>query len=102
MNLKVKETGIPDCFNRYNHIKTNIQWAQNNDGVRGPVGQLLLGTDCAKSFPYNLTKSNVKPIKKRKMSLLISNLTGKIIRFGSVKKYDKEIISNYILVNKIA
>ena len=49
LNLKVTEAGIPDCFNRYNHMKTNISWAQNDDGLRGPVGQLLLGADCIES-----------------------------------------------------
>ena len=50
LNLKVMEAGIPDCFERYNNL-TNSQWAQNNDGLRGPVGQLLLGADCMQYFP---------------------------------------------------
>ena len=38
----------------------------------------------------------------RKMSLLVSELTGKIIRFGSTVKYDQEIIKNSIVVSKAA
>ena len=38
----------------------------------------------------------------RKMSLLVSELTGKIIRFVSAVKYGKEIINHSIVVNKVA
>ena len=38
----------------------------------------------------------------RKISLLVSELTGKIIRFCSAVKYDKEIINHSIVVNKVA
>ena len=65
--LKVPEAGVPECFNRY-----NSQWAQNDDGLRGPVGQLLLGADCTQYFPYNLTHPNGKPIMMIKMSILVS------------------------------
>ena len=50
LNLKVTEAVILDCFNRYSHIKTNTQWAQNDDGLRGPVGKLLLGKDRTPNF----------------------------------------------------
>ena len=102
LNLKVTEVGIPYCFNKYNHMKTNISWAQNDEGLKGPVGQLLLGADCIEYFPYNLTHPNSRPVMTRKMSLLVSNLTIKIIRFGSAVKYDKEILNHSILVNKVA
>ena len=36
------------------------------------------------------------------MRLLVSNLTGKMIRFGSAVKYGKEIINHSIVVNKVA
>ena len=36
------------------------------------------------------------------MSILVSELIGKIIRFGSAVKYDKDIINHSIVVNKVA
>ena len=66
LDLKVTEVGIPDCFKRYNNMNTNFSWAQNDDSLRGPVGQLLLGTDFTQYFLYNLTHPNSKPIVMRK------------------------------------
>ena len=66
LDLKVIEVGVPECFNRY-----NSQWAHNDDGLRGPVGQLLLGAYCVQFFPYNLIHLNGKNIMVRKMSLLV-------------------------------
>ena len=55
LDLQVSVTGIRKYFER-----DNKHWAMNNDGCKGPIGQLLLGAYCTKYFPS-------KHVKKTKM-----------------------------------
>ena len=57
------------------NLEADHDLTDQDDGCKGPVGQLLLGADCTKLFPFNVINRKGNLIMTANCTLLKSDLT---------------------------